>query len=224
MTSARASFAAALFLVCLAGSGGEPRAATGEKTTSMSQHNHHDASPIELAYRAGRANDGGDAARAHYRRGIDLARDVLRRSPDDPDALLWLAANLGGEALTHGKLYALKVIPEIEGTLLHLERVAPTHDSAAGARALANLYWKAPAIISVGSSKKAAAYFQLALKRAPDYPGNQAMAAAFFADSGDCARARPLAQAVVSRGDLERYGVDAAEWRALAREALSDCD
>jgi len=217
----RAAVAGIAALVASTTSSGDLSAATTEKTKIMS---HRPQSPIELAYRAGRANDGGDAARAHYRRGIDLAREVLRGSPDDPDALLWLAANLGGEALTHGKLYALKVIPEIEGTLLHLERVAPTHDSAAGARALANLYWKAPAIISVGSNKKAAAHFQLALQRAPDYPGNQAMAAAFFADSGDCARARPLAQAVVSRGDLEGYGVDAAEWRALAREALKDCD
>jgi len=224
VTSRRAALRIAVVLAGVAGSGGALSAATAEKTNTMSQPRHHAQSPIELAYRAGRANDGGDAARAHYRRGIDLARDVLRGSPDDPDALLWLAANLGGEALTHGKLYALKVIPEIEGTLLHLDRVAPTHDSAAGARALANLYWKAPAIISVGSSKKAAAYFQLALQRAPSYPGNQAMAAAFFADSGDCARARPLAQAVVSRGDLEGFGVDAAEWRALAGEALEDCD
>jgi len=215
----RAVLSLAVAVVWCAGS------ARGLEAAARTESNmtHQAPSPIELAYRAGRANDGGDAARAHYRRGIDLAREVLRGSPDDPDALLWLAANLGGEALTHGKLHALRVIPEIEGTLLRLDRVAPSHDSAAGARALANLYWKAPAFISVGSSKKAAAYFQLALERAPDYPGNQAMAAAFFADAGDCARARPLAQAVAARADLEAYGVDAPEWRVLAREALRDC-
>lgn len=217
----RVAVAGIAALVASSTSHGDLSAATTEKTKIM---NHRPPSPIELAYRAGRANDGGDAARAHYRRGIELAREVLRGSPDDPDALLWLAANLGGEALTHGKLYALGVISEIEGTLLHLDRVAPSYDSAAGARSLANLYWKAPAIISVGSSKKAASYFQLALQRAPNYPGNQAMAAAFFADSGDCARARPLAQAVVARADLESHGVDAAEWRTLARDALKDCE
>jgi hypothetical protein len=115
------------------------------------------------------------------------------------------------------------VIPEIEATLLRLEQTNPLYDHGAAARGLASLYWKAPAIISVGSSKKASRYFRLALARAPDFPGNQAMAAAFFADRGDCAPARPLATAVAARADLEAFGPDAEEWRQLARAALEDC-
>jgi hypothetical protein len=183
-------------------------------------------SPIEQAWRAGKAADAQgheDAARASYQRGIDLARATLAAHPDAPDALLWLSANLAGEALTHGKLHALKIIPEIEATLLRLERVAPAHDHAAAARALANLYWKAPALISVGSSKKAAEYFRLALGRDPTFPGNQAHAAAFFSGQRDCATARPLAEAVAGRTDLDSYGPDAAEWRTLAEDALRDC-
>jgi tetratricopeptide (TPR) repeat protein len=180
-------------------------------------------SPIEQAYRAGKAAGQDEAARAHYQRGIDLARATLGAAPDAPDALLWLAANLAGEALTHGKVFALRVIPEIESVLLRLERVHPAYDHAAAARALANLYWKAPAFISVGSSSKARSYFQVALERAPAFPGNQALAAAFFAAGRDCARARPLAAAVDARGDLDTFGPDAAEWRQLAREVLRDC-
>jgi hypothetical protein len=96
------------------------------------------ASAIESAYRAGKAAGDDRAARAHFQRGIDLARATLNATPDAPDALLWLSANLAGEALTHGKLSALRVIPEIESTLLRLERVAATYDHAAAARALAN--------------------------------------------------------------------------------------
>jgi hypothetical protein len=180
-------------------------------------------SASERAYRAGKAAGGGDDARRHHQRGIDAARSALAATADAPDALLWLAANLAGEALTHGKLFALRVIPEIEATLLRLDATHPAFDHAAAARALANLYWKAPAVISVGSSKKAARYFGLALERAPDFPGNQAMAAAFFADRGDCARARPLAMAVAARTDLDGFGEDAAEWRQLARDTLQDC-
>jgi hypothetical protein len=178
----------------------------------------------EQAYRAGKAASGDDQARRHYQRGIDVAREALRAAPDDPAALLWLAANLAAEALTHGRFRALARIPEIESTLLRLEALHPGYDHAAGARSLANLYWKAPALISIGSSKKAAVYFQLALERAGDFPGNQAMAAAFWVDYRDCGRARPLALAVASRSDLDRFGPDAAEWRALARAALRDCD
>lgn len=180
-------------------------------------------STSERAYRAGKAAGDGPEARAHHQRGIDSARAVLAATPDAPDALLWLAANLAGEALTHGKLFALRVIPQIESSLLRLEATNPTFDHAAAARALANLYWKAPAVISVGSSKKAARYFELALERAPTFPGNQAMAAAFFAERGDCARARPLANAVAGRTDLAAFGEDGAEWRQLARDTLQDC-
>jgi hypothetical protein len=182
------------------------------------------ASAIEQAYRAGKAAPNDGDARRHYQRGIDLARQELSAKPDAPAALLWLAGNLAGEALTHGRLSALRVIPEIEATLLRLEQLHPSYDHAAAARSLANLYWRAPAIISIGSSKKAARYFQLALERAPSFPGNQAMAAAFFADQRDCARARPLAQAVSARRDLDAFGPDAAEWRQLARDVLKDCD
>lgn len=181
------------------------------------------ASPIERAYRDGKAAGDERAARAHFQRGVDLARGELARSPDAPDALLWLAANLAEEALTHGKFHALRVIPEVEATLLHLEQVDPAYDHAAAARALGNLYWKAPAVISIGSSRKAERYFQLALARAPDFPGNQAMAAAYFASSRDCARARPLARAVADRADLDRLGPDAREWRELAAGVLRDC-
>lgn len=191
-------------------------------TTNRAMATTH-PSVSEQAYRAGKAAGDGPDARRHHQHGIDAARSVLATSPDEPGALLWLAANLAGEALTHGKVFALRVIPEIESTLLRLEETHPAFDHAAAARALANLYWKAPALISVGSNKKAAHFFQLALTRDPNFPANQAMAAAFFADRGDCARARPLAAAVTARGDLDTFGADAAEWRQLALATLKDC-
>jgi hypothetical protein len=187
----------------------------------------HAPSPIEQAYRAGKAAEAAGneaAARSFYQRGVELARATLAATPDAPDALLWLPPNLAREALTRGKVDALRAIPEIEATLLHLERVAPSYDHAAAARALGNLYWKAPSLISVGSSKKAAQYFRLALARDPTFPGNQAHAAAFFADEHDCGTARPLAEAVARRADLDAFGPDAAEWRQLAGKVLRGCE
>ena len=183
-------------------------------------------SAVEQAFRAGDAAEkagDGPAARASYERGVTLGRTVLAADPNAREALLWLPANLARAALTRGKLQALRVIPEVEATLLRLERLDPDYDHAAAARALANLYWKAPALISVGSSKKAAQYFSLALARDGAFPGNQAHASAFFADQRDCARARPLAEAVRRRADLDAFGPDAAEWRALAEGALRIC-
>jgi hypothetical protein len=181
---------------------------------------------IEQAFRAGNAAEtAGDvsAARASYERGVALGRAALAVNPDAREALLWLPANLARAALTRGKLQALRVIPEVETTLLRLERLDPGYDHAAAARALANLYWKAPPLISVGSTKKAAQYFSVALARDGAFPGNQAHAAAFFADQDDCAQARRLAEAVARRTDLDSFGPDAAEWRALAQSTLRIC-
>jgi hypothetical protein len=183
-------------------------------------------SPIERAYREGKAAEaaGNDAgAAAAYRRGVELGRAALAADPNARAALLWLPANLARDALTHGKMAALKVLPEVEATLLRLERVDPTYDHAAAARALGHLYWKAPSLISVGSSKKAAHYFSLALQRDGAFPGNQALAAAFYADQHDCNAARPLADAVARRADLAAFGPDAAEWRTLAQGAQRAC-
>ncbi len=152
-----------------------------------------------------------------------MARQGLARDPRDPAALLWLAGNLGAEALTHGKLYALRVIGEIESTLLQLERTAPDYDHAAAARVLGRLYHKAPALISVGSSRKAELYLREALARAPEFPGNWAFAADFYLDRRDCDRARPLGTRLRAAPDLDRYGVDAREWRQIAANVADGC-
>ena len=184
-----------------------------------------DASAEEArrAYRAGQLAADRAQSRRAYQRGITLARAALARNPDEPGALLWLAANLGGEALTHGKLHALGVIGEIERTLLRLEQQSPTYDHAAAARALGRLYQKAPAFISVGSSAKAATFLEIALARAPEFPGNWAFVADFYAEQRDCARALPLAQRLRAAPNLDAYGFDAREWREIAARVLTDC-
>lgn len=181
------------------------------------------AEEARQAYRAGQVAADREQSRSAYQHGIAVAREVLARAPDDPGALLWLAANLGGEALTHGRLHALGAIGEIERTLLRLEQRDPGYDHAAAARVLGRLYHKAPSIISVGDNQKAATYLGKALARAPDFPGNWAFAADFYAERRDCERALPLARRLAATPQLENYGFDAREWRQIAGRVLADC-
>ncbi len=190
---------------------------------SAPAHAENAAEAARLAYRAARTASDKDQSRRSYQRGIELARAALARDPNDPGGLLWLAANLGGEALTHGRLQALGVVGEVERTLLHLDQVDPGYDHAAAARALGRLYQKAPSIISVGDNKKAADYLGRALARAPDFPGNWAYAADFYSEQGDCGRALPLARRLHAAADLDSYGFDASEWRDLTARVLSHC-
>ena len=175
------------------------------------------------AYRAGQVAPTTDERRAHHQRGIALARQALARDPNDPAGLLWYAANLGAEALLRGKLRALPVVGDIERILLQLERVHPEYDSAAAARSLGRLYHQAPPVISVGSNRKAAEYLGKALARAPDHPGNLAYGADFYADQGDCARARTLLARLQQHPALRQPGPEGDEFRDIARSVARSC-
>jgi hypothetical protein len=168
------------------------------------------------AYLAGKRASASKERRRHFTTGVAVSRALLSADPDDPEGLLWLAANLGAEALERGPLAALGVIPEMERLLLRMEARAPLYDHAAAARTLGVLYHKAPALISIGSKARARTFIELALRRAGDFPANQILAAEFFDDIGERDRARPLAQAYLRAPAEEAENPDAPAWRRIA--------
>ncbi len=172
------------------------------------------------AYLAGQRARDSDARKRLFASGIQAARTRLAVDGQDPEGLLWLAANLGGEALERGKLLALRVLPEMERLLLTLEGSAPEHDHAAAARTLGRLYHKAPGIISIGSMKKARLYWERALARAGDYPPNQVLAADFYYDDGDRPRAVGLARRYLQNPISEQDHPEAPEWRQIAERIV----
>jgi hypothetical protein len=161
----------------------------------------------------------GEDRRRHFAAGMASARALIQANPDDPEGLLWLAANLGSEALERGKLSALRVIREMERLLLRLEERHPTYDHAAAARMLAVLYHKAPPIISIGSNARAREWFERALQRAGKHLANLILAADFFDDVGEDERARQLARAYLAAPASE-VNPDAAEWRRIAERIV----
>jgi hypothetical protein len=172
--------------------------------------------PARVAYLAGKRATKSDERRRHFQAGIEAARARLAADPNAPDGLLWLAANLGSEALERGRLKALGVVKEMEALLLKLEAVAPDYDHAAGARTLARLYHKAPSIISIGSMKRSREFWERALERAGDYPANLVLAADFFDADGDEARAKALALRYLQHPVAAADEPDAAEWGEIA--------
>lgn len=170
-------------------------------------------------YALGKRETIKERRKAHFAAGIAAAEAALARSPEDPDGLEWLAANLGAEALERGKLKALQVLPRMEELLLRLDALAPGHDGAVASRVLGHLYSTAPPVISIGSNKRARAAFEKALRLAPEHPGNQALAAEFFQAEGPKDRALELARKVLENPELERH-LEAAEWRDIANEIV----
>ena len=173
------------------------------------------------AYLAGKRGSTAKERRRQFNAGITEARARLASAPDDPAGLLWLAANLGAEALEQGKIVALRVLPEMERLLLRLEAVDPTYDDAASARTLARLYHKAPPFISIGSNKKARAYWEKALSRAGDFPANEVLAADFFADDDQDERAYQLASRYLGHAVSVAENPEAAEWQEIAQRIVA---
>jgi hypothetical protein len=159
----------------------------------------------------------------HFRAGISVAKRLLAQDPNDPSALLWLSANLGAEALERSKLAALKALREMERLMLKLDALDPEYDGAAASRVLGVLYSTAPPLVSIRSKSKAHAAFDKALALAPEHPGNQALAARFFAEHGQKPRALELARQVLANPRVEDYTYveEAAEWRQIAERIVN---
>jgi tetratricopeptide (TPR) repeat protein len=176
----------------------------------------------ETHFRTGRKARDSKARRREFEAGIKVAEARLGQNPDDPEGLYWLANNMGALALERGKMSALPVVPKMEKLLLRLHEVAPTYANGGAARVLGRLYDKAPAMISIGSAKKARLWLERALTIDPDHPGNLAFAAEFFANQGEGQPARDLATRCRQTLDRGEYGPDEAEWRAIVTAVLED--
>jgi hypothetical protein len=174
----------------------------------------------KAAYESGRTAASKDVREQAFARGMELAKARLANNPDDAEGLYWLAVNMGAHALERGKMSALPVVPRMEAILLHLDQVDPRYESAGAARVLGRLYHQAPAVISVGSNKKAAQFLARALSLAPTHPGNLAFAADFQAGHGSKAVARDYAARCLAALSGRPLNSEEKEWAALARETM----
>ena len=207
-----AHLAGVLAMVAFIATGGESTARATEASVTC-------GGPAEC-YARGKKTSGSAERRQFFQAGMRAAEARLATSADDPEGLFWLAVNTGAEALERGKLQALPAVARMEKLLLRCAQVAPAYEHGGAARVLGRLYQKAPAVISVGSSKNARKWLERALTIDGEFPGNLAFAADFLSDEGDSARARVLAQKCLRRLTTGDFGPEADEWRDLAREVL----
>jgi hypothetical protein len=178
------------------------------------------AESAQTAYESGRIATSKDVRERSFAHGMELAKARLAANPDDAEGLYWLAVNMGAHALERGKMSALPVVPRMEALLLRLDQVDPRYESAGAARVLGRLYHQAPAVISVGSNKKAAQFLTKALSLAPGHPGNLAFAADFQAAHGSKAAARDFAARCLAALSGRQLNSEEKEWSVLARETM----
>lgn len=158
----------------------------------------------------------------HFESGLRLAESVRHSEPKNPEAILLWVANAGEIAALRKNLKSLNTILKIEAALKELKVRDASYGYSAADRGLGALYHQAPPWISIGSSRKARAHFEEALKRHPEFPGNQIHFAVFLEGEGDAQSARRIAQSVLDSQDLRRFGWEAIEWAGLARKILEN--
>jgi tetratricopeptide (TPR) repeat protein len=171
-----------------------------------------------LHYLAEATRDGGQKAK-YREEGLQLCEAALKVNPEEPAALLWWTAHRGSQATALNPVQAVQIAKEVETRLLELRKVNPGFDSSAADRVLAVVYQVAPAVISVGSKKKAKKHLEEALKRHPDHPGNLIASAKFLLEEGDCEQAKRLAEKALASESLDDP-LDGAQWRAEAERLV----
>jgi hypothetical protein len=185
---------------------------------------HQSASLSEQAkinYYLGKLIEDKDEKRLYFEHGRDRSALLRKTEPRNLEALHWWVANMGGLAQIVFPLKALNFVSDIKAALVQMKSLDPDFDYAVADRALGHLYESVPSIISIGSNSKAEEHYLEALRRFPDFPGNQVYYANFLAER-DCVKARQLAATVIRSVStvLPEYLLEYPEWKVLAEETL----
>ncbi len=117
-------------------------------------------------------NSGNEDLQSQYaKKGLTYSDRGIQISSKSPESHYYYAVNLGLYAEVHS-FDALGLIPKMEEHAHRVIQLNPSLDYAGAYRLLGNLYYKAPAVISVGDKKKGLFYLKKACEIAPDYPPN----------------------------------------------------
>lgn len=105
-------------------------------------------------------------------RGIEAAKEVIRRNSNSAPGHFYLALNLGQLARTR-TFSALGLVSDMERHFLTAISIDPRFQHAAPERSLGMLYAEAPGWpTSIGSRSKARTHLQRAVELDPEYPEN----------------------------------------------------
>jgi hypothetical protein len=107
------------------------------------------------------------------RQGIDAAKHVITKDPNNAAARYWLSLNIGQLARTK-MLSALSLVKDMARELLHARDLDEHVDYAGPDRSIGLLYRDAPGWpTSIGDKKRARAHLERAVKLHPEFPENQ---------------------------------------------------
>jgi tetratricopeptide (TPR) repeat protein len=146
----------------------EARGVYQSQKTNVEAAWHFSRACFDMADIAENDVDRAETAQA----GIDAARDVISREPNNVAGHYYLAMNLGELARTKS-LGALKLVSEMEHECLAAQRLDEHFDYGGPDRNLGLLYRDAPSIVSVGNRTKARQCLRHAVDLAPEYPENR---------------------------------------------------
>jgi len=158
-----------------------------------------------------------EARLAAYEKGRSAAERAIARAPDDPEAHLWYAINLGSWAQVKGLLRSLLTLQTIRREVDTVLRLAP--DNVDAHIMAGSLNREIPAIMG-GDKAKAEEHYKTAKRLAPHRSGGRIELAKLYINQGRVAEARQELQGVLD----ETAPDDRSRWELVevpkAREML----
>jgi tetratricopeptide (TPR) repeat protein len=149
-----------------------------------------------------------------------LVEEAGKLDPKNPEWILGWVASEGELLQLISKLAAFPRIRRLEKRALELQALAPEFQFYAADRILGRIYQVSPRFFSIGSPTRAREHFEVAMKNAPDFPGNQVFYADFLFEQNEKTKAKELAQKVLSSPMLAQYPLERFDWVQTANQIL----
>jgi len=157
---------------------------------------------------------------ALFDKGRRYGERAVKADAKNAGAHYWLAVNMGKWGEVRGLLKSLSQVKPMRDHLEAARSIDPRYYYGGPDRVLGRLYFKAPAVVSIGNKKKAEEHLRRSLAMFPDYSLTLLYLAEVLIDAGKDQEARSLLERLLSLEPMPGFEQELETDKEAARELL----
>jgi tetratricopeptide (TPR) repeat protein len=186
-----------------------------------------DPANVEAAWKLSRAavwwgdHAAKDKKESAHKQGMAWGELAVKAGPKNPEAIYWLAANMGSYGRAHGIMESLSMIKPMKEKCEQIFRIDPSYWRAH--MLLGMLYRKAPGWpISIGDDDKAVKELEAAVKIAPSIPRALYELGLGYLEAGKEDRAKETLKKAIDAPPEPEFELESVETKEKARKKLAE--